>query len=95
MKYLFILLIALLGFSSCTNTTTVEKIDLPIEIVTLKEFNKYDTLLVINSENKTYLFDNKANYIGAYDKKINPFGVFLFGVVITLMIVAFIGVITS
>jgi hypothetical protein len=64
MKYLFILLIALLGFSSC-DTPTVTKKDLPIEVVKLKETQSFDTLLVIRTEQNTYLFE-KNEYVGAY-----------------------------
>jgi hypothetical protein len=87
MKYLFIILIALLGFSSC-DTPTVTKRDLPIEVVKLKETQSFDTLLVIRTEQNTYLFE-KNEYVGAYYNKNDSIGlaIFFFILAVILLII--------
>lgn len=83
-------MLVLFGLTSCEQETVNKKAKLPIEIVNLKEINKFDTVLVINSEDKTYLFkSNKEEYIGAFDN-INTDGnvvLFLFIVLVLMMII--------
>lgn len=69
MKKLLLFILLCIGFYSCTPTEVVRKnTELPIEIVSLKELNKYDTLLVIQSNDKIFMFDDKEEYQGAIDK---------------------------
>lgn len=94
MKKLLILTIAIIGLSitSC-NEPTVQKTDLPIEVVTLKETAKFDTIYSIETEKKTYLFNNKHEYLGAYKKQNEEGESFIFGIWVALLIIGFIAAI--
>ena len=68
MKKIFTLLIlgVSLTLTSCKEPT-VTKSDLPIEVVSLKESNKFDTILQIKTEEKVFNFDQKKEYISTYN----------------------------
>ena len=68
---------------SC-NTVKQEK--LPIEVVTVKEMNTFDTLLVAKHGNNTYLFSTKEVYLGCYDDEYSD------ETIISLMVGVLIGV---
>jgi len=88
-------LLLIITFSSCT-TNTVNKVDLPIEVVTLKEKQQFDTLLVIKTEKVIYQFDKKREYVGAY-KVENNAGTqgFVGGLMLIVLLFIFIGVVIS
>jgi len=71
-KILYIVItIISLSFTSCVKMTdNVQKVDLPIDVVTKRDSAKFDTLLVIKGEEKTFQFTTKNEYVGAYDNKI-------------------------
>lgn len=87
-KLLFILSLSLM-LTSC-NENTLKKSDLPIEVVSLKELGKFDTILQIETEKKIFQFTKAQEYKGAFYKEketglIAFFG-FLFGFGITASI---------
>lgn len=67
MKNILILLITIIIFSSCKEPT-INKSELPIEVVNLKEVNKYDTTYTITTSEKVFVFNNKKEYVGSYHK---------------------------
>lgn len=86
MKKIITVLVITIGLFSC-DLPTIKNKDLPIEVVTIKEQNKFDTILTIKTEKYTYLFDKKE-YKGSYKNKSDDFGLalclififFIFGV---------------
>lgn len=88
MKYILLLLITI-GLFSC-GYPTVNKTDLPIEVVKLKEQQSFDTLLVIKTEKQTYLFE-KNEYIGSYYNN-NQFGSIVIFIIILLLFFIIIGI---
>lgn len=85
---ILILTLLIIGLSSCE---TVKKHHLPIEVVKLKESNQMDTLLVVKTNDKTYLFDKKEEYLGAYDNEENPslyFLTLIIGIVVGFAVAA-------
>lgn len=87
---LFIVLVLISSaLTSCT-TNTITKENLPIEIVSLKETQKFDTILQIESTNKVYVFSKEREYKGVYKKTYEdgfPLGLFA-GIAGVLFIVA-------
>lgn len=77
-----IFIFSLILLISCETPTINKKSELPIEVVSLKEANKYDTLLTINTEDKTYIFDNNQNYKGSMYNNNDEFIFFIFGIII-------------
>ena len=75
-------------FTSCKEQTVVSG-DIPVEVMQLKDLNKFDTVLVINTDNSVYLFENKTNKpIGKYNRiteDLFPLGLFL-GFVFTVVV---------
>lgn len=59
---LFIITLGLLA--SCSSPTIVKKDSLPIEVLSLKEVNKYDTILTIQTEKQIHFFSAKKEYMG-------------------------------
>ena len=49
-----------LTLMSC-NQPSLVKTDLPIEVVSLKEAKKFDTILTINTDMRVFTFQNKKN----------------------------------
>lgn len=82
---LIIAVLAILSFAC--ETPTIIKSDLPIEIVQLKEANKYDTILSIESTDSYYLF-NKKEYIGKMYKDDNSSFFILGGILLGIIIMA-------
>lgn len=77
--------ILLLSFSSCKEES-LQKTDLPIEVVNLKEVNKFDTLLVVETKERVYTFENKTEeYQGSYVKN-NDYGWVTFLAVVFLFL---------
>lgn len=68
MKQILILLTIII-LTSCGKDDTIVKRDLPIEISIIKEMNKYDTLLSIQTKDKIYYFDKREEYIGVMNKQ--------------------------
>jgi hypothetical protein len=85
-----ILIFTLLLLVACEAPTINKKADLPIEVVSLKESNKYDTLLTIPTEDKTYIFDSNKNYQGSMYNEQSKFTAFIFGLIIGALIVIWI-----
>lgn len=65
-KLLLFSLLAMFMFTSCEQQT-IKKSDLPIEVVKLKETQKFDTILSIPTEKKVFLFKKDTEYIGTYE----------------------------
>jgi len=89
-KLLLFSLLAMFMFTSCEQPT-VKKYDLPIEVVKLKETQKFDTILSIPTEKKVFLFKKDTEYIGTY-KVTNDDSILFylglgFGFFITLLLV--------
>lgn len=90
-KLLFIFTV--LFFTACTEQT-VQKKDLPIEVVNLKETKKFDTLLVIETEKSVYQFNQNQEYIGKMSKTNEDFfGGFLILVVLFLFFLIILAII--
>ncbi len=79
-KLLLFSLLDIFMFTACEQQT-VKKSDLPIEVVKLKETQKFDTILSINTDKKVYLFDKQSEYKGAYHVTNNDSMLFYFGLV--------------
>ena len=64
---LLIIITTFLLFVSCkmTNSTIDGDSKIPIEVVNLKQCERYDTLLTITLKNEMYIFNKKGNYIGS------------------------------
>lgn len=60
MKKLLFILMVTLTLMSC-NQPSLVKTDLPIEVVSLKEAKKFDTILTINTDMRVFTFQNKKN----------------------------------
>lgn len=87
---ILILALLIIGLSSCE---TVVKHNLPIEIVKLKESNQMDTLLVIKTNDMTYLFDKKEEYIGAYIN--NETFIFITSIILSIIFGFLIGLVMA
>lgn len=85
MKKLLFIVFALIAFTSCTQQT-VNKTDLPIEVVKLKESNQFDTTYTIQTDKKVFLFDDKKKYVGSYSVENNKGTLFWIGLVFGLFI---------
>jgi hypothetical protein len=88
MKKLLFIVFALIVFTSCT-TQTVNKTDLPIEVVKLKESNQFDTTYTISTDKKVFLFDDKKEYVGAYKIENDDSGLFYVGLFIGFLVLLF------
>lgn len=85
MKKLLFLLLIVVGLSSCEEPN-IKKSDLPIEVVTLKDNQKFDTVLVIETEKKLYQFTKNKEYIGVTDKINESFSIpFLITFILTIV----------
>lgn len=78
MKKLLFIIMCIITFSSCTEQT-FKKADIPIEVVTLKEAQKFDTILSIQTGKSIYQFTQKQEYIGKAYKEQKTGGLILFG----------------
>ena len=83
-KLLFVTFV-LITFASCTHQT-VEKKDLPIEVVELKELNGFDTTYTITTDIRVFVFDAKKEYLGTYRVENSDFNLFWLGLLIGLLI---------
>lgn len=83
-KLLFIALGVML-FASC-DTPTLEKKDLPIEVVKLKEANSFDTVLNITTDRHVFVFDKNKEYKGRYSVTNAELSFFWLGVLVALFI---------
>lgn len=81
-KLLFIALGVML-FASC-DKPTLEKKDLPIEVVKLKEANSFDTVLNITTDKHVFVFDKNKEYKGRYSVKNDELYMFGFGIIVSL-----------
>lgn len=92
---LFLLgLIAVIGFASCSPTSTNRKTDIPIEIVKLKENKAFDTTLTLATEKETYVFDYKSatnDYVTTVRKESDENSLFLVGLFCGVLLALFIG----
>lgn len=86
MKKLLFIAILLATLASCDHQT-VEKKDLPIEVVTLKESQKFDTIYQIETDKKVYVFSKTHEYQGVYNKITEE--TFLFGFICGLILLFF------
>jgi len=86
MKKLLFIVFVLIAFTSCTHQT-VEKTDLPIEIVKLKESNQFDTTYTITTYEKVFVFDVKKEYLGTYMLKNTDSVLFWLGLIIGFIII--------
>lgn len=68
MKKLITILFSIVLLSSCETKTVNKKDNYPIEILQLKEVNKFDTIYVIQNEREVYQFNKNNEYIGTYSK---------------------------
>jgi len=68
MKKLLTILCSIILLSSCDTKTVNKKDNYPIEILELKEANKFDTIYTISTEREVYQFDKNNVYIGTYSK---------------------------
>jgi len=87
-KLLFIALGVML-FASC-DTQTLEKKDLPIEVVKLKEANSFDTVLNITTDKHVFVFDKNKEYKGRYNVVNHTLTAYVIGIFLGLFIVSFI-----
>ena len=77
-KLILFSLLAMFMFTSCEQPT-IKKSDLPIEVVKLKETQKFDTILSIPTEKKVFLFKKDTEYIGTYKVTNDDSILFYFG----------------
>ena len=77
-KLILFSLLAMFIFTSCEQPT-IEKSDLPIEVVKLKETQQFDTILSIPTEKKVFLFKKDTEYIGTYKVTNDDSILFYFG----------------
>lgn len=95
MKYLILIVLSLLIFS-CKESTVKINTDLPIEVVKLKEVNKFDTLYSISNTKQTFLFDKNKEYLGSFDKEYTDLTfVLLICIVMILILIIIINVIND
>ena len=89
-KLILFSLLAMFIFTSCEQPT-IKKSDLPIEVVKLKETQKFDTILSIPTEKKVFLFKKDTEYIGTYKVTNDDSLLFYlglgFGLIITLIVI--------
>lgn len=82
-----LIFVALIAISACN---TIEKqTSLPIEVISLKESKKYDTILTIETNIAVHQFNKQENYIGSYEKQSEYPIVFFMG----MMAMFFLGLI--
>jgi len=91
MKKLLFILITTLTLSSCTEPT-LHKTDLPIEVVSLREEGRFDTILETRTDQKIYRFSKERVYLNTINQiQAKGFDTFFLGLIIgffiTLLIV--------
>lgn len=86
MKKLLFILFVVIAFASCTEST-VKKADLPIEVVQLKDINKFDTVYQIETDKKIYQFNNSKEYLGKYNKEIDHGPTLFLGIVVIILFI--------
>lgn len=86
MKKLLFVAFVLITFASCTHQT-VEKKDLPIEVVELKELNGFDTTYTITTDKKVFVFNSKKEYLGTYMIENSDSELFWLGLLVGLIII--------
>ena len=70
---------------SC-NQPSLVKTDLPIEVVSLKEAKKFDTILTINTDMRVFTFSKQEEYQGSYRKTDEKGGMAIIIVVLIMVI---------
>lgn len=81
MKKLLFIALLLIGITSC-NQSNFHKTDLPIEVVSLKDAQKFDTLYTIQTENNVYFFDKtNKEYITTINKESDFSGGVILGII--------------
>ncbi len=63
MKNLFLILLVAISLCVTSCSSEPETITLPIEVTTLMSANKFDTVLVVNTQDAKYLFDKNNQFI--------------------------------
>lgn len=91
MKKLLLILFGVILFASCGHPT-VEKKDLPIEVVKLKEVNSFDTVLHITTDEHVFIFDKNKEYKGRYSITNEESSLFWLGLVLGLFLLLIITV---
>ncbi len=87
MKKLFIIICMIAIVTSCGAASSIEKpSNLPKDVQVLMEYNKYDTILVIETENGSYFFNKDKTYHGSLNaSEENPMVIGLIFVVFLLL----------
>ena len=85
MKKLLFILMVTMTLMSC-NESSLVKTDLPIEVVSLKEAKKFDTILTINTDMRVFTFSKQEEYQGSYSKTNGEKGLALILIAILLIV---------
>jgi hypothetical protein len=94
-KFLTVLLIAVTLFACTTENHKVET-TMPTEIGKMRENHSFDTLLVIQTDKKLYVFDNKTNeYKYTMEKESDSTAAFLGGLFLCFIILLLIVLIAA
>jgi hypothetical protein len=92
MKKLLFILMVTLTLMSC-NQPSLVKTDLPIEVVSLKEAKKFDTILTINTDMRVFTFSKQEEYQGSYSKSDEKGAMFII-IIVLIMIILFVALVT-
>lgn len=88
-------MIVILSVTSCNPKDTIEKRDnLPILVDQLRDENKFDTILKIESEDFVYYFNKKKEYIGQIRTK-NDEDFFVFTSIMLIIVLGILLIVIS
>ena len=81
MKKLFFFILLCIGLTSCNEPTITKSKSIPIEVKSLIDTQKFDTIIIVNSTDKCYII-NKDNSIQEFNNTDESGYLFIIGFII-------------